>query len=89
MYANVSLDIPRSGPAPVMLPANALVVRTAGPQAIIVDANNVAHFRPIVLGRDFGTQIEVTSGLKPGDTVVLSPGDAVVDNGKVQPNLQN
>ena len=89
MYANVSLDIPRTGPAPVMLPANALVVRIAGPQAIVIDSNNVAHFRPIVLGRDFGSQIEVVSGVKAGDTVALSPGDAVVDNGKVQPSLQN
>lgn len=88
MYANVLVDAPRGSGAPVMLPANALVVRTAGPQAVVLDENNVAHFRAIVLGRDLGNATEVTSGLEPGDIVVLSPGDAVVDGAKVQPTMQ-
>lgn len=88
MYANVLVDTPRGAGASVLLPANALVVRTAGPQAVVLDADNVAHFRSIVLGRDFGDATEVTGGLKPGDVVVLSPGDAVVDGAKVQPNVQ-
>jgi RND family efflux transporter MFP subunit len=88
MYANVIVDTPRGANTPVMLPANALVVRTAGPQAVVLDADNVAHFRSIVLGRDFGDATEVIDGLKPGDIVVLSPGDAVVDGAKVQPNIQ-
>ncbi|WP_263368093.1 efflux RND transporter periplasmic adaptor subunit [Edaphobacter bradus] len=85
MYATVIFDLPRGGPAPVLLPANALVIRTSGPQAVVVDSNNIAHFRSIVLGRDLGTQTEVVGGLKAGDVVVLSPGDAVTDGAKVQP----
>jgi RND family efflux transporter MFP subunit len=88
MYATVIVDSPRSGPPPVILPANALVVRTSGPQAVVLDSNNVAHFRSIVLGRDLGTVTEVIGGLNPGDVVVLSPGDSVVDGAKVQPNMQ-
>jgi RND family efflux transporter MFP subunit len=88
MYATVLLDIHNGGTAPVLLPANALVVRTAGPQAVVIDSNNVAHFRRIVLGRDLGSETEVLGGLKPGDLVVLSPGDTVVDGAKVQPNIQ-
>jgi hypothetical protein len=72
----------------VILPANALVVRTSGPQAVVLDSNNVAHFRSITLGRDLGTVTEVIGGLNPGDIVVLSPGDSVVDGAKVQPNMQ-
>ena len=71
-----------------MLPANALVVRTAGPQTVVIDSNNVAHFRNIILGRDLGSATEVLSGVKPGDLVVLSPGDSVVDGVKVQPSIQ-
>ena len=88
MYATVIVDSPRSGPPPVILPANALVVRTSGPQAVVLDSNNVAHFRSITLGRDLGTVTEVIGGLNPGDIVVLSPGDSVVDGAKVQPNMQ-
>ena len=88
MYATVLLDVPRGGAPPVMLPANALVVRTAGPQAVVIDSDNVAHFKSIVLGRDLGSATEVVSGLKAGDLVVLSPGDTVVDGVKVKPAIQ-
>ena len=88
MYATALLDVREGGAGPVMLPANALVIRTAGPQAVVIDSNNVAHFRSIVLGRDMGAQTEVIGGLQAGDLVVLSPGDTVVDGGKVQPSIQ-
>jgi RND family efflux transporter MFP subunit len=88
MYATAIFDLPRGTVAPVLLPANALVIRTAGPQAVVLDSNNVAHFRPIVLGRDLGNATEVISGLKAGDIVVLSPGDGVVEGAKVEPNMQ-
>jgi RND family efflux transporter MFP subunit len=88
MYAIVSFDLPPGAGAPVLLPANALVIRMAGPQAIVVDSNNVARFRSIALGRDLGTETEVVGGLEAGDTVVLSPGDAVTDGAKVQPQMR-
>jgi RND family efflux transporter MFP subunit len=88
MYANVLLDTPRTGAAPVLLPANALVIRTSGPQAVVIDENNIARFRSIALGRDLGSATEVTAGLKAGDLVVLSPGDSVVDGAKVEPNIE-
>jgi RND family efflux transporter MFP subunit len=88
MYATVLFDVPAGATAPVILPANALVVRTSGPQAVVVDGNDVAHFRSITLGRDLGTATEVLGGLQAGDVVVLSPGDNVVDGGKVKPQLQ-
>ena len=88
MYATVIFKVPTPQP-PVMLPANALVVRTAGPQAVVLDGQNVAHFRAIVLGRDMGSETEVLSGLQQGDTVVLSPGDAVTEGTKVSPQVQH
>jgi RND family efflux transporter MFP subunit len=88
MYATVIFDLPRGGETPVLLPANALVIRLAGPQAVVIDSDNLAHFRSIVLGRDLGTATEVVSGVKAGDVVVLSPGDAVTDGAKVQPQMQ-
>ena len=88
MYATVIFDLPKGGQATVLLPANALVIRTSGPQAVVVDKNNVAHFRSIGLGRDLGSAVEVLSGLNPGDVVVLSPGDSVTDGAKVQSQQQ-
>jgi hypothetical protein len=51
MYATVIFDLPGGGSAPVLLPANALVMRLAGPQAVVLTCDNVVHFRSIV-GRD-------------------------------------
>lgn len=84
MFATVSFAVKNSKP-PVLLPGNALVVRTSGPQAYTVDANNIAHLHSVVLGRDYGTSVEVVGGLQPGDRVILSPSDAVQDGGKVAP----
>ncbi len=84
MFATVSFDISRTE-APLLIPANALIVRTAGPQAYVVDAQNMVHLRNLMLGRDLGASTEVLSGLKKGDRVVLSPGDTVTDGAKVDP----
>jgi RND family efflux transporter MFP subunit len=89
MYATAIFDLPKSTSETVLLPANALVIRTSGPQAVVVDHDNAVHFRSIVLGRDLGTATEVVGGLKPGDVVVLSPGDSVTDGAKVQPEQQH
>lgn len=86
MFASVLFDTRRAQP-PLLLPANALVVRTAGPQAFVVDADHVAHLHNLTLGRDYGVNTEVISGLKAGDLVILSPGDNVTDGAKVNPQM--
>ena len=88
MYATISFDLPKGSSTSVMLPQNALVVRTSGPQAVVLESNDVVHFRSVVLGRDVGSGTEVLSGLKAGDTVVLSPDDSVTDGIKVKPTFQ-
>jgi len=84
MYATVQFSIADAAP-PVMLPENALIMRSAGPQAAVLDSNNIAHFHNLVLGRDTGTSVEVLSGLQPGDVVITSAGDRVVDGAQVKP----
>jgi RND family efflux transporter MFP subunit len=88
MYAAIAFDLPKGNATTVMLPQNALVVRTSGPQAVVLDGDNVAHFRALVLGRDVGSGTEVLAGVKAGDAVVLSPDDSVIDGVKVRPNFQ-
>jgi RND family efflux transporter MFP subunit len=88
MYATVECDLPPGGPVPVMLPQNALVVRTSGPQAVVLDSNNVAHFKSVVLGRDEGSGTQVLGGVSAGDLVVLSPDDSVTEGTEVKPTLQ-
>jgi len=46
--------------------------------------NGVAHIRKVVVARDLGTQVELRSGVKQGDTVILNPPVELVDGSKVQ-----
>ena len=47
--------------------------------------NGVARIRKIVVGRDFGTEVEVVNGVKAGDQVILNPPVGLVDAGRVRP----
>ena len=62
--------------------------RTSGPQAVVMDSNDVVHFQSLVLGRDVGSGTEVLGGVKAGDVVVMSPDDSVVEGTKVQPKFE-
>jgi RND family efflux transporter MFP subunit len=84
MYVEVDLHLPRKDP-PVVLPSNTLSVRPEGTMVAVLDSNNAVHFQRVVIGRDFGSQIEVLSGLSAGQRVVANPNDAVQEGAKVHP----
>lgn len=67
------------------LPAEALITNGDGTSAAIVGADDKVHMQKITVGRDYGTEIEVTAGLTEGDRVVLNPSDALRDGMTVQP----
>ncbi len=87
MFATVTFATHTAVP-PVLIPANALFVRAAGPQTFVMDASHAVHLRNLTLGRDYGSSTEVLSGLRAGDQVVLSPSDAITDGTKVDPEQQ-
>lgn len=83
-YAQVHFDITTSHP-PLVIPGNTLLFRAQGTQVGIVDPDtNTVHLQDIKVGRDFGTKLEVTSGLKETDSVILNPSDSLADGAKVQ-----
>jgi RND family efflux transporter MFP subunit len=86
MYAEVYFTTPRAEP-PLLIRADALVVRSEGSFVAVVDDDNVVHFKKIDVGRDYGDQLEVLGGLKKGERVVVSPGDVVRENVRVKPVL--
>ena len=57
----------------VRIAANALLFRAEGPRIATVAPNGRVSLHEITLGRDFGTVIEVATGLKAGDAVILNP----------------
>jgi RND family efflux transporter MFP subunit len=86
MYSEVSFTTPRMEP-PLMIRADALVVRGDGPHVAVVGDDDVVHFQTVQVGRDYGDQLEVLGGLEKGQRVVVSPGDVVRENAKVRPVL--
>ena len=88
MYSKVRFALPKMVSV-AMLPADALVLKTDGPHAAVVGADHKVHFHQLVLGRDFGAEIEVNSGLKEGDAVVLNPTDAIREGAMVETAKQS
>lgn len=76
MYSKVRFALPHMVSV-MMLPADALVLKTEGPEAAVVGPDHKIHFHKLVVGRDFGAQLEIESGLEDGDAVVLNPTDAI------------
>jgi membrane fusion protein, multidrug efflux system len=63
---------------------NALLFRSEGLRAVVVDANHKAHLRPLVIGRDFGIALEVLQGLDANDWIVLNPADSLEEGEEVR-----
>ncbi|NYF80466.1 efflux RND transporter periplasmic adaptor subunit [Granulicella arctica] len=82
-YAEVHLKL-ETGMPTIILPVSALIFRTQGLQVATLEGNDHARLTPIVMGRDFGTQVEVVSGLKVGQRVIDSPPDSLVDQQPVR-----
>ena len=57
----------------VRVPVNTLLFRAEGPRIAAIGADGRVVLHKITLGRDFGTTIEVPTGVAPGDTVILNP----------------
>ena len=82
MFAQARLTLDHAAP-PLLVPANTLMMRGDGPQVAVVEGGRVRIAR-VTLGRDYGTTVEVTSGLAPGATLVVNPGDEVAEGAVVR-----
>ena len=66
------------------LPANTVLFRSEGLQVATVDAGQHVKLKSIVQGRDFGSTIEILSGIGTEDRVVVNPPDSLVDGATVR-----
>jgi RND family efflux transporter MFP subunit len=76
-YTEVHLKVPSGAPAAIV-PVSALIFRSQGLQVGTVENGNRALLKDITLGRDFGTEVEVVSGLSTNDLVIVNPPDSLV-----------
>jgi RND family efflux transporter MFP subunit len=81
-YAEVHLQVPTSA-STYLIPVNTLLFRTEGLRVGIVKDGKV-ELSAVTPGHDFGDQIEVVSGLKANDQVIVNPPDSIVSGQQVQ-----
>jgi RND family efflux transporter MFP subunit len=79
-YAQVHLEIKVEGQR-LQVPVNALLFRSEGLRAVIIDENHHVQLQALQIGRDYGTSLEVLNGLKADEWIVLNPPDSL-ENGQ-------
>lgn len=82
-YARVHLQL--SAPHPVLvLPVNTLLFRPEGVMVAVLQADQTAQLVRVELGRDFGTEVEIVSGIQAEDSIILNPSDSLVSGAQVR-----
>ena len=84
MYLQVKFVAARAASA-VLVPSAALAWRPEGTVVPVLDRDNRVRYRPVQVGRDYGLEVEVVSGLQGDETVVVRPGDALPEGQEVVP----
>jgi multidrug efflux pump subunit AcrA (membrane-fusion protein) len=60
-----------------------LLFRSEGLRVGVV-RGTTAQLVPITIGRDYGDRVEVLTGLRPSDQVILNPADSLVSGTAVR-----
>jgi membrane fusion protein, multidrug efflux system len=72
---------PKIDTAKVTVPVNAMLFRQEGAQLAIVGPDNKVQLRPITIGRDYGTTLEILGGVSLEDRVIVNPAESL-ENGQ-------
>jgi RND family efflux transporter MFP subunit len=81
-FAQVYIQVKATGQR-LQVPVSSLLFRAEGLRAVVIDSNQKARLRPLVVGRDYGTTLEVLSGLTADDWIVLNPPDSLEEGQEV------
>ncbi|HWM72013.1 MAG TPA: efflux RND transporter periplasmic adaptor subunit [Steroidobacteraceae bacterium] len=84
-YSEVHFQLPvGAASAAFKLPANVLLFRGDGMHVATVGDNGQVVMKPVTLGRDYGSDIEIVQGLTAEDKVILSPPDSITEGVNVR-----
>jgi RND family efflux transporter MFP subunit len=68
----------------VTVPVNAMLFRAEGTRVAVVGTDNVVHLRPITIGRDYGSTLEILGGIEADERIIVNPSDSLEEGQKVQ-----
>ena len=81
-YAFVHWKLPSAARA-VTIPTNTLLFRAEGLRVVVVRGGQ-AKLVPVTIGHDYGSSVEVLSGLTSEDAVILDPSDSIMEGSAVK-----
>jgi len=81
-YAALHLKLP-AGSSSYIVPATSLMFRSEGLRLATVNDNKAALL-PVTVGRDFGTEVEIISGLTGNELIILNPLDSLLPGQQVR-----
>ena len=73
----------------VTIPVNAMLFRQEGPRVAVVDSDGKVHLRPITIGKDYGTTLEILGGVGLEDRVIINPADSIEEGQQVNVAPEN
>ena len=82
-FAEVHWNLP-SDPNVIRIPTSALLFRQHGLEVAVVGPDDKVSLKPVSLGRNLDTDVEVLQGLSASDRVVDSPPDALASGDVVR-----
>ena len=81
-YAQVHFNLPTVSTS-YILPVNSLLFRSEGLRVAAV-SNGHAELKPITIGHDFGSEVEVVAGLQGDESIIVNPPDSLVSGEPVR-----
>lgn len=81
-YVSVHLNLPTKVQA-MTVPVSSLLFRSEGLQVAVVRDGRV-QLQHVTMGRDFGESVELLSGIRRDDDVIITPSDSVTSGQQVQ-----
>jgi len=75
-YAQVHFGVKVTTPR-LSVPVNALLFRAEGPRAAVVGADGKVHLKPVTIGQDYGTEVEILGGVDTNEALILNPSDSL------------
>ena len=84
-YVFAHFHLPADGNS-VTVPSNTLLFRAEGLRVGVVRSGRV-QLVPVTIGYDYGSAVQITSGLTPKDEVILDPSDSLMSGTEVHPKM--
>ena len=82
MYAQVQFS--PGSERKLRIPDASIVIDSNGTRVVVVDSANHIHYQVVVLGRDYGTEAEVVTGVKASDRLVSNASENMTEGETVQ-----